>query len=464
MRKLSTSIVELDLVLGGGLNAGATVILAGPAGTGKTILAHQICFANATADHKAIYYTTLSEPHSKLVEHLNQFAFFDPIVLGSMIEHIHLGDMLRGPTEDVVEPLISEVVRTALEKQPAVIVIDSVKMLRDFVTEKQLRTALYDLTSRIAHVGTLLLLLGEYTAAEVENCLEFAVADGIIQLAYESREPLDRRWLRVAKMRGANPIGGKQTFRISDAGFEVFPRIASLVPDTWIPMTGRIPTGIPRLDTLMGGGIPTGDSTVVLGPSGAGKTVLCLRYLAAGLEQDRNCLYITFQDTAEQLMEVALAFGWDFSTACKSGQLVISYVPPGGLDLDMLSTTIRRELHTREVSEVVIDGLPELGHAAREGERFPPYLRSLIVLMSAAGASLMVTAETATVGPQIDEPLNGLVSMFHNVIQLRHGERHSEVERSVNVMKMRKSDHDRAIYSYSITPEGLTIGAKLSEP
>jgi len=106
LNRVATNITGLDLVLGGGLEHGAVVVLAGPPGTGKTILAQQMCFANGTATHKCVYYTTVSEPHTKLVRHLESFSFFDPESLGSRVEHIHLGDFLRPARRDGLEPLV----------------------------------------------------------------------------------------------------------------------------------------------------------------------------------------------------------------------------------------------------------------------------------------------------------------------------------------------------------------------
>src|SRR3954452_17440230 len=84
----------LDLVAGGGFPAGALVILAGPPGSGKTILAQQMCFANATSERPALYYTTWSEPHDKLVRHLTPFTFFDGDALGDRLEFVHLADLV----------------------------------------------------------------------------------------------------------------------------------------------------------------------------------------------------------------------------------------------------------------------------------------------------------------------------------------------------------------------------------
>jgi circadian clock protein KaiC len=460
--RLSTGLAELDLVLGGGLSPGAVFVLAGPPGTGKTILAQQICFANATADHKALFYTTLSESHTKLREHLAPFTFFDEQALGPKVEHIHLGDMLEKARAEGLDALTTEVVRRAMADEPAIVVIDSVKMFRDFVSEQQVRTALYRLTSQITHSGAVLLLLGEYSPKEIRRSAEFSLADGILQLTYQPREPVDRRWMRVVKMRGGSHLEGKHTFRIGPDGISVFARIETLAPATTPTFSGRTPTGVAGLDGLMGGGIPIGDTTLVLGPPGAGKTIGSLNFIADGLSRQERCVYISFQDTADQLVGMSRSFGWDFQAECDAGRLTISHVPMGSLDLDVLGAVVRRQLADGDVTRVVIDSLAEMVFAGRESERFPAYLRSLAGLIRAAGASLLVTSETTSLGPS-KEPLGGLMFLFHNVIQLRYLEHESKVERAVNIVKMRNSDHDTAVHLCRIKEGGLRVVGPLDE-
>jgi circadian clock protein KaiC len=454
--RLSTGLAELDLVLGGGLKAGAVVVVAGPPGTGKTILAQQICFANATSDHKALYYTTLSESHTKLEDHLAALSFFDVKAVGPKVEYIHLGGLLEEARTDGLDSLVNEVVRRAAEDEPAIVVIDSVKMFGDFVSGKELRTGLYRLTSRVAHSGAVLLLLGEYTPREVKHSAEFSLADGILQMSYQPREPVDRRWIRVVKMRGGAHLEGKHTFHIGPAGFTVFPRVETLNPAPMPTFSGRLTSGVPGLDELMGGGIPIGDTTLVLGPPGAGKTIGSLNFVADGLARDEHCLYISFQDTADQLVGMARTFGWDFGAAWEAGRLTISHVPMGSLDLDVVGAVVRERLAAGDVTRVVLDSLAEMVFAGRESERFPAYLRSLAGLIRAAGASLMVTSETTSLGP-VKEPLGGLMFLFHNVIQLRYLEHHSQLGRALNIVKMRNSDHNTAVHFCHITHKGLNI-------
>ena len=462
MTRLPTGVSGLDMILGGGLDPGSVTVLAGAPGAGKTILAQQMCFANATPERRAIYYTTLSEPHSKLIRHLQFLDFFVPDALGTSVEYLHLGDLIRDDRSGRMNPLVDEVSRKTMDEQPALVVIDSAKALKDFAGERDLRMAFYDLTSRMSQTETALLLLGEYTPAEMESGVEFSLADTILQLVYEAREPIDRRWLRVLKMRGTHHLEGKHTFRIGPTGFEVFPRIEAVEPGAPAEVTGRISSGIPGLDELMGGGIGAGEATVLLGPSGIGKTIAGLRFVAEGLAHDERCLYVTFQDAPEQLIKMAATFGWNLEDARGNGTLVMHHVPLGELDLDILSTRIRAELTEGSLRRVVIDSLAEMVLAAREAERFPAYARSLTGLIRAVGASLLITSETTTLGPS-PEPVGGASFLFHNLILMRYIEQNSETGRALNIVKMRNSHHSHHVHQFTIDEDGMTVGPPLHE-
>jgi circadian clock protein KaiC len=453
MQRLTTGNAALDGVIGGGLPPASLIVVAGSPGTGKTILAQQIAFANATDDRKALYYTTWSEPHEKLVRHLEQFAFFDAAALGDRVEFLHLAELA---VEGGLGAAADEVLRRSFEVRPAVVVIDSSKALHDIVSAEVFRRTIYDLASKLAHTGAVLVLVGEYTTAETQAEPEFAVADGIVQLENEAHGPTDRRRLRVLKMRGAKIAPGQHSFQLSDAGFEVFPRLETTLPDRVPALAGRASFGIPAIDALIGGGIPSGDATLLMGPSGVGKTMLSLHFVNGGLEQGERCLYVSFQETEEQLVEKAASAGMDWSA---NENLVLRQVPPVELDLDAVATIIRKELERGDVRRVVVDSLAELAFAARDSDRFPAYVWALGGYVRAAGGTTLFTNELAALGYGND--LGGLSFLFSNVFFLRYVEVESELHRGLNVLKMRQSDHEKGLTEFTIGENGVAVVGKI---
>jgi circadian clock protein KaiC len=459
MNRLSTGAPGLDVVLGGGLPAGSLVIVAGPPGSGKTILAQQICFANATSDRRALYFTTWSEPHDKLIRHLESFAFFDADALGERIDFLHLADLMTSEAAGL-HAVADEILRQSIASRPSVIVIDSSKALHDVIDPDALRSAVYDLASRVAHSDALLILVGEYSEEETRSQPEFAVADGILQLENEATGPVDRRWLRVRKLRGSQTSTGQHSVHITGNGLEVFPRLESAFPKRVPTQTGRAAFGSERLDAAIGGGIPRGDSTLLVGPSGVGKTLLGLAFIAAGLERGEGCLHVSFQETETQVREKAEAVGWDWSSVTDE-QLTIMEIPPVELDLDQVGALIRAELERREVKRVVVDSLAELSFAARDTERLPAYVWALAGFVRAFGGTSIFTNEIAALGGS--GGLAGLSFLFNNVFFLRYVEVQSELARGLSILKMRQSSHDKGLMRFTIDERGIAFGANLDD-
>ncbi|MHB8611966.1 MAG: ATPase domain-containing protein [Candidatus Dormibacteraceae bacterium] len=462
MKRLTTGVANLDAVLGGGLPVGSLIVVAGAPGTGKTILAQQICFANGTTERKAVYYSTISEPPEKFIMHLQGFDFFDKAALVNKVEFINLGDLLQTST-DGLSSMVDEIARKCVAEHPAVIVVDSAKALRDYSEDhRSLRAAVYRLAARVAHTDTTLIFVGEYSSEEIGSAPEFSLADGILEMAYESNEPMDKRWLRVRKMRSSNLLPGHHPLQIGAAGIRLFVRAESDDCDiqSGSETPGRISTGVRGLDEITHGGLPRGGSTLVLGPSGCGKTALALRFIVEGLEKGERGLYVTFQENARQLTAKAASFGWDLRPYLKAGQLRIFNVEEGALDLDFIASVIRSELAKGSLGRMVIDSLAEMVAGARESARFPAYARSLLGSLRAAGVSVLTTSETSSLGPTTDI-VGGLSFLYHNVVLLRYIENHSEVGRAVAIYKMRDSDHDKGLWAFAITEHGFEVKSKV---
>jgi circadian clock protein KaiC len=266
----------------------------------------------------------------------------------------------------------------------------------------------------------------------------------------------------VTKLRGANHLGGKHSVTIDHTGVNVSARLESLAPGAFKLENGRIGSGIPGLDEMIGGGIPAGDSTALLGPSGSGKTIAALQFVAQGLNAGERCLIVSFQEDGDQLAKKADSFGIDLASARDSGQLSVYHVPPGNLDLDVLGANVRAATADGQVRRIAIDSLAELVFAAREAERFPAYARTLVGFLRACGATSLITSEVATLGP-LAAPLGGLSFLFHNVVLLRYVEMDSEMRTAITILKMRDSDHEKGVRRYGIDGNGFTIGDQLDQ-
>jgi circadian clock protein KaiC len=306
------------------------------------------------------------------------------------------------------------------------------------------------------------IFVGEYSLDEIDSTPEFSLADGILELAFESHEPLDRRWLRVRKLRSSRHLSGKHPMRIDDNGITLYIRAETIdgTRQGSAEPEGRISIGVPGLDKITHGGLPKGGSTLLLGPSGCGKTGLALRFLVQGLEDGERCLYVTFQENANQLIRKAASFGWDLRPYLASKQLRIYYVGEGELDLDVVASVVRDDLASGPLHRMVIDSLAEMVVAARESDRFPAFASGLLGSLRAAEVSVLTTSETSSLGP-MSEPVGGLFFLYHNILLLRRIEQESEVGRAVAILKMRNSDHEKGLWTFVITDRGFEVQSKL---
>ena len=459
MERLGTGNAQLDRILGGGVPTGSLVVIAGAPGTGKTILAQQICFSNGTPENRAIYYTTLSEPHSKMVRHLEGFDFFDRAKLGVTVELNHLSTLAR---EGDLANAVGEVVRHSFDVSPSVVVIDSTKALHEAMEHAEhFRQIVYDLASRIAHTNSVLIFVGEYSLTDVATAPEFAVADAIVYLSNESEGVLDQRLLRVLKLRGSDYLSGTHTYTIEPNGLAVYPRQEVMHAAAAIPGEQRVTTGVPGLDVMIGGGIPGTSVTLIAGPSGGGKTVIGLHFVAEGLRLGERCVYVSLQESEAQLLSKAHAFGWDFRSAVAKGALVVRHFEPVELNLDKAAADMVA-LADEGVRRIVIDSMGELEHASHGSDRFPDHLWALMSGLRARGATVMVTSETAAFfGPSF-ELARGLSFVVDNVILLRYTELESEIRRALSVVKMRESDHVKSLVEFEIGEKGASVKGKFA--
>src|SRR4030095_9447928 len=247
----------------------------GSPGTGKTILAEQLVFWNATVEAPALYLTTLSEPLEKFIQHGQGYSFFDSSKVGETVFYEDLSAMVRERGTGAFVEIITELLT---QRKPRIIVIDSFKALSELIeTAQERRTLLFDLASVLSAYQCTTFFVGEYSGEMMTDLPEFAIADSILMLLKQSTGVREQRFLRVEKLRGSGSTPGMHAFTISEKGMDLFPRL--LTPEVspiYNSTPGRVNTGIKGLDEMVQKGFWGGSTTLVAGSTGSGKTIIGL--------------------------------------------------------------------------------------------------------------------------------------------------------------------------------------------
>ena len=262
IRKMPSGVHGLDDILGGGIPEFSFNIIAGAPGCGKTTLAHQILFANATAKKPALYFTVLGEPAMKMLRYQQQYSFFDESKLGKVIRFINLADVVM---EKDLNAVFEEIARQVAEVGPSLVVVDSFRtVVRKALTgasELEMQNFIQRLAQFLTSWEATTFLVGEYVPEEVRDNPVFTVADGLIWLSQVAERNSVVRKLQIMKLRGQASVPGLHTIRISEEGLQAFSRTLGLVGKKTLPARRRrLSMGIPELDKMLGGGVLEGDS------------------------------------------------------------------------------------------------------------------------------------------------------------------------------------------------------------
>ncbi|XYI02218.1 ATPase domain-containing protein [Sorangium sp. So ce1128] len=465
MDRITTGTAEIDLVLDGGLPLYSLNVIAGASGAGKTILAQQFVFANGRPDAPALYLTTLSEPVAKMLRYLQQFSFFDDRKLLDDRPSIFYRDIAEAVRARGLEALPETVLALMSEYRPSYLVIDSFKALRDLASAgPEIRRSIFDLAGNLAARSCTTLLVGEYSAQDVQTLPEFTIADGIIQLVNKSYGTRDERYLRVLKMRGSNYRAGEHTFRLSERGCAVFPRLVTPVqPTVYTASEEQVSTGVTGLDRMLHGGLRRGSSTLVVGSAGSGKTLLGMHFMFAGVAAGEQVLLVSFQENPTLLRHLISGLGWNVDELGEHGHLTALYVSPVEMNIDDIVQQVTAVLAARPIRRVVIDSLGDLEAASSDLQRFRSYVYSLMQLFAVRGVTTYVTYE-AIVEPDFASLTRmGVSYISDNVIALRYfvedGVRaDGRIARVVAVVKCRGSAHDDHLRPVTIAAHGVEVG------
>jgi circadian clock protein KaiC len=449
--RLSSGHPRLDGVLGGGLPANAINMLIGLPGTGKTILAQQYVFANATPERPGLYLATVSEPFDKILRYGQTLSFFDAEAVGHSVFYDDLGGVLNERGLAGVLEQVSELIK---ERRPGLIVVDSFKALSAYAEGAEFRQFLHDFAGRLSAVPASSLWIGEYGEDEIGVAPEFAVADAIICLSAARAAERETRSLRILKQRGSEYAPGRHAYRLSADGIDVFPRLADPIDITSYPLDGsRRSSGIAALDEMLADGYWPGSSTLCAGPSGCGKTLMGLHFIFNGVRQGEPGVLATLQEHPTQLARIVHGFGWSLD---EEG-VELMYRSPVDLYIDEWVYELLEAVERTGARRVLIDSLTDLQMASPEEVRFREYMYSLVQRFSRQRVSLFMTSELADLFEVGRLSEFGISHLSDNVVLLQYIREEAAVRRALTVLKTRASRHEPQIREFMITPEGIVL-------
>jgi len=461
IQKLPTGVRGLDDILGGGIPEFSFNIIAGTPGCGKTTLAHQIIFANATARRPALYFTVLGEPALKMLRYQQQYSFFDESKLGKAVRFINLSDVVLEKNLDaVLEEIIKEVTAT----NPGVVVVDSfrtvVRKAMASESELEMQSFIQRLAQFLTSWEATSFLVGEYTVDEMRDNPLFTVADGLLWLSQVAERNSVVRKLQIYKLRGVASVPGLHTIRISDGGMQAFSRTLGLIEQRPKPSRRRrLSVGIPELDKMMGGGILEGDSLLIAGPSGTGKSALATQFIAEGLRKGEPGIMAIFEERPKGYTDRADSFGLNLRTPQEKGKLEILYLRPLDLSVDETMQEILDAIKRVGAKRLVIDSLVGFEMALAPGFRtdFRESLYRMIAALTGAGVTILSTVEVEDKFTEMSFSHYTISFLTDDIIRLRYVEIDGQLRKVMVVIKMRGGNHSKDIREYIITDKGVVV-------
>ncbi|MEQ6342456.1 MAG: AAA family ATPase [Gammaproteobacteria bacterium] len=466
IRRLPTGVPGLDNLLGGGLPEFSFNLIAGTPGSGKTTLAHQIMFSLANPDNRALFFTVLGEPPLKMLRYQQQFPFFDIDKVNESIRFVNLSaDLLDGDFDRVLSRIAEEVKAYS----PSFVFVDSFRSVAQSAKQEEqgasgLQRFVQQLGIQMTSWQATTFLIGEYLMPEAESSPVFTVADGILWLSQNLHHNSMVRKMQVVKMRGQAQAPGLHTFRISDAGIQVFPR-AIIQHGTAITSAinvstekERVSMGTAGLDEMLGGGLPAGYSLLVVGPSGCGKTILATDFLAEGVRRGEPGVIAAFEKSPSQLL------GSKLNALVKAGQVGVIDTRSLDLSIDETLHDLIAMINRMQAKRVVIDSLSgfELALAPEFREDFRGSLYRMVAELTNLGMTILMTSELEDRYTDLRFSPFGSAFLADAIIVLRYIEIGGQFKRVFSVVKVRDSEHSKEIRLFNITDAGIIIGETLS--
>jgi circadian clock protein KaiC len=462
----STGIAGLDDVLVGGFPRNHLFLIEGHPGTGKTTMALQFLLAGQREGEKGLY-ITLSESREEIIEvgashgwQLDSIPIFemtpsdDELSPEEQYTVFHPSDVELNDTTKLILQQLSET-------NPSRVVFDSLSELRLLARDAlRYRRQILALKRYFAGRKCTVLLLDDLTADPSDLQLG-SIAHGVITMQRLEREyGINRRRLEVRKMRGARFREGYHDFSIESGGVVVYPRLIAAEHRPGL-VQEPVSSGLKELDVLLGGGIDSGTSTLLMGPAGSGKSTIAIHYAVSAAKRNDLACFFCFDESAATLAKRAKGLGMELNKQIASGKLVVQQIDPAELAPGAFVARIRQLVKQQNARLVVIDSLNGLLNAMPDERFLVIQLHELLAFLGQQGVCTILTlAQQGVIGNHITNPLD-LSYIADAVILLRYFESSGRVKQAISVMKKRSGPHERTIRELSLDERGVQVGPPL---
>ena len=467
--RVTSGIEGLDTILAGGFIPGGITIIQGRPGVGKTILGNQMCFNHARTGGTALYVTLLAESHARMLMHISNLDFFDQSAIPDRVYYVSAFSVLE--TEGL-RGLLILLRREVRAREATLLVLDGlVAAEMQAASDIEFKKFIHELQiqATVADCSMFLLTSGD---AEAEATAEHTMVDCVIDGRGRLYGWRSERDLEILKRRGASHLQGRHAFSITDAGITVYPRFESARsrrPTLASPGGTPIPSGLPALDRMFGGGIPHNSTTMLEGPPGAGKTTLGLHFLSLCSAAEPGLLFTT-SDSPESLLAKARVLGLPAAALIEAGHIEVIWQSGTEGLLDVALHRLMRAAREKGIHRLCIDSLAELLHLAPDPTRLPAVVATLMHELRALGSTSLFTAEVddaagypgAMAIPGL--PPGNLSGVTDNIVVMRLVEQRSSLVRMVSVLKARDAPVDPRLRIFEIGAQGIAITPGVGDP